>query len=71
MNRFENAKKVGLRDRATEKVVAVYPYSVEGTEEEIIKKVRGWFYSTSCSAEDMLSTLDVDVLTDNEISERE
>lgn len=71
MSRFENAKKVGLRDKQTEKIVAVYPNSFEGSEEEIIKAVKDWFYSTSCGAEDALLTLYVDALTENEIKERE
>lgn len=70
-NRFENVKKVGLRDKTTEKIVAMYPDKVEGTEEEIIKKVKDWFYNTSCAAEDMLKTLYVDALTDSEVRERD
>jgi hypothetical protein len=67
MGKFTGARMIGLRDRATKEIIAVYPDKVEGTDEEIIKIVRDWYYQQSCAAEDRLLTAYVDVLTDSEI----
>jgi hypothetical protein len=67
MGKFENAQKVGLRDKETNKILAVYPYKAEGTDAEINKIVRDWYYQQSCEAEDQLLNAYVDVLTDYEV----
>ncbi|WP_094606277.1 hypothetical protein SPSIL_035340 [Sporomusa silvacetica DSM 10669] len=70
MGKFENAEKVGLRDKATKKLIAVYPFMAEGSDAEIEKIVRDWYYQQSCQAEDQLLTAYVDVLTEYEIKSR-
>lgn len=70
MGKFESAKKIGLRDKATNKLIAVYPYGVEGADDEIEKNVRDWYYKQSCQAEDQLLNAYVDSLTENEIKSR-
>lgn len=67
MGKFESAKNIGLREKTTKKLIAVYPYQVEGGDDEIEKVVRDWYYEQSCQAEDQLLTAYVDVLTENEI----
>ncbi len=64
MNRLNDAEKIGLRDKETKEVVAVYPYKAEGSDKEIEDKVKFWFYQQSCSAEDQLRDLFVDVIND-------
>ncbi|TGE38964.1 hypothetical protein E4K67_05695 [Desulfosporosinus fructosivorans] len=70
MGEFENAGKLGLRDKETNKVLAVYPYKAEGTDAEINKIVRDWYYQQNCAAEDQLLTAYVDILTEQEIVSR-
>ena len=70
MGKFESAKKVGLRDKASKKLISVYPYEIEGSDAEIEKVVRDWYYEQSCQAEDQLLTAYVDVLTEYEIKSR-
>jgi len=70
MSKFESAKIIGLRDKTTKKLIAVYPYEVNGGDAEIEKVVRDWYYEQSCQAEDQLLTAYVDVLTENEIKSR-
>ena len=53
MGRFDG-HRIGLREKETNRLITAYPYNVAGTDEEIIKRVRDWFYQTSCSAEDQL-----------------
>jgi len=63
MNKYQNAEKIGLRDKQTNEVVAVYPKRIEGTDAEIEDNVKFWFCQQSCSAEEVLKNLYVDVLT--------
>ena len=70
MNKFAGAEMIGLRDNETKKIIAVYPHKVEGTDEEINKIVRDWYYNQNCAAEDRLLNIFVDVLTENEMQSR-
>jgi len=67
MEKFESAEKVGLKDKDTKKLIAVYPEKAEGTDVEIEKKVKDWYYTTSCEAEEILINAYVDLLTENEL----
>lgn len=70
MGRFEKAKFIGIRAKETNKIIAIYPDKVQGTDEEIEKVVKDWYYQQSCSAEDDLLLSYVDVLTEDEIRSR-
>lgn len=70
MGKFTNAEKIGLRDEASKRLIAVYPFKAEGSDAEIEKTVRDWYYKQSCQAEDQLLTAYVDVLTEPEIKSR-
>ena len=67
MGKFEGAEKIGLRDKETKKIIAVYPSKPVGTDAEIKKAVTDWYYKQNCSAEEELRTAYVDLLTENEI----
>lgn len=71
MSRFKGAPRIGLRDKDTKKVIAVYPKKAEGTDAEIEKSVRDWYYTTSCSAEDVLLNSYVDKISKDELKEYE
>jgi hypothetical protein len=66
MSRFKGSARVGLRDKDTRKLIAVYPHAVKGTDSEIEDKVKFWFYQQSCGAEDELRNYFVDALTEQE-----
>jgi len=70
MGKFEDAEKIGIRDKETNKLLAMYPYKAEGSDAEINKIVRDWYYQQSCAAEDQLLTAYVDSLTEQEIKSR-
>jgi hypothetical protein len=70
MSRFGNAAKVGLRDKNTRELIAVYPFPPIGEDAEIEKAVRDWYYQQSCAAEDKLLSSFVDVLTAQETRSR-
>lgn len=67
MGKLEEAKRVGLRDKETEKLIAVYPGKPIGTDDEITKVVKDWYYQQSCGAEEKLRHAYVDSLTEQEI----
>jgi hypothetical protein len=67
MSRFQDSEKVGLRDKKTKKLIAVYPNKIEGTDNEIEDKVKFWYYQQSCSAEEKLRDSFVDSLTIEEL----
>ena len=67
MGKFEQAKIVGLREKESKKLLAIYPFEVKGSDEEIEKTVRDWYYKQSCQAEDQLLTAIVDTLTEQEL----
>lgn len=70
MGNFQYANKIGLRDKSTKKLIAVYPFKAEGSDVEIEKTVRDWYYRQSCQAEDQLLTAYVDTLSELEIKSR-
>jgi len=67
MGKFAAAEKVGLRDKDTKKLIAVYPQKPEGSDEEVEKNVKYWFYQQNCSSEEKLKSLYVDALTEHEL----
>ncbi len=70
MGKYDQAEQIGLRDKTTQQLIAVYPFKAVGSDAEIEKTVRDWYYKQSCQAEDQLLTAYVDVLTENEIKSR-
>lgn len=66
MKKFDIPVTVGLRDRDTDKLVAVYPKAVQGSIEEIKDEVFFWYYQQGCSAEEELRNLYIDTLTESE-----
>ena len=70
MGKFESASTIGLRNKETEKLIVVYPFKAEGSDEEITKKVTDWYYMQDCSAEEELKNAYVDVLTEAEAKSR-
>ena len=57
---------VGLRDKETNKIIAVYPDKVEDLSNETQKKVKDWYYVQGCINEDILRHSYVDILRENE-----
>ncbi|HEX3029860.1 MAG TPA: hypothetical protein VHT34_11285 [Clostridia bacterium] len=67
MRHFNGTASVGLRDKDTNKLIAVYPKKVEFSDTDVEKKVFDWYYTQSCSAENEMENYFVDVLNENEI----
>ncbi len=71
MRKLEGVPRIGLKDKDTKKVIAVYPQKAEGTDAQIEKSVKDWYYTTSCSAEDVLTNAFVDKISKDELKEFE
>lgn len=70
MTKFHGAERVGLRDRDTNKLIAVYPYKLEEGDYDMLEaKVRNWYYEQSCDAEDRMRNYYVDALTESELKQ--
>lgn len=67
MKKFHGTVKVGLREKDTNKLIAVYPEPLEGDDNVIEDKVKFWYYQQSCSAEHELGNYFVDNLTEQEL----
>jgi hypothetical protein len=67
MKNFASVDKIGLRDKSTKKLIVVYPYKPQGTDAEIDKIVKDWYYKQNCSAEDKILNAQVDFLTEYEM----
>lgn len=67
MGKFNGAKMVGLRNKETGELIAVYPYSIKDSDEETEKAVKDWYYTTSCEAEEELRNAYVDLVTEEEL----
>jgi len=67
MKNFASVEKIGLRNKETKKLIVVYPNKPEGTDAEIDKTVKDWYYKQSCSAEDEILNSYVDFLTEYEL----
>lgn len=68
MDTLKNAKRVGIRNIVTEELIAVYPEKPVGTDAEIEKAVRDWYYSEACAAEEKMRDAVVEPLTDAELA---
>ena len=60
-------EKLGLRENETNRLISIYPYEVKGTDAEIEKTGKDWFYKQGCANEDVLLNAYVDILKDQEI----
>lgn len=64
---YNEPVNVGLREKDTAKLVAVFPEKVSGNHDEVKKKVFDWYYKRSCEAEHELENLYVDPVTEKEL----
>lgn len=67
MGKYKNTDQIGIRSKENNRIIAVYPGKLEGSDEEIEKKVKDWYYQQSCGAEEDLLHAIVDKLSDDEI----
>ena len=66
MRTFEN-DRVGLRNKETGQLIAVFPDKVTGNMDTVKKEVFDWYYKTSCSAEEVMRNCIVDDLSEHEL----
>ncbi|MGB7606594.1 MAG: hypothetical protein WBL93_14075 [Lutisporaceae bacterium] len=59
---------LGLRDKKTHEIIAVYPHELEGLNQETEKTVKDWYYKQGCSSETTLRHCYVDMIRENELN---
>lgn len=64
---LEAAGRAGVRNKETKELVAVYPYKVWGTDDEIKDKVHHWFYERNRDKCIEVANYFVDTLTPTEL----
>jgi hypothetical protein len=67
MKKIVGKATVGLRDKKTHDIIAVYPEGVDGLNDEIREKVKDWYYVQGCANEETLIHTYVDILRDDEL----
>jgi hypothetical protein len=67
MKKIIGKATVGLRDKRTHDIIAVYPEGVDELNDEIREKVKDWYYVQGCANEETLIHTYVDILRDDEL----
>jgi hypothetical protein len=65
--KLESVGRVGIRNKETNEIIGIYPYKVEGSDEEIENKVKSWFYPNTGEAEKHFGNCFVDTLSYKEL----
>lgn len=65
--KLEAAGRAGVRDKETDELVAVYPYKVNGTDQEIKNQVHHWFYERNSDKCIEVANYYVDTMTPMEL----
>lgn len=68
MGQFDG-HRVGLREKGTNKLITAYPYKITGPDDQVIRRVKNWYYQTNCICHDQFSTAYVDFLDDEEMKQ--
>lgn len=66
MNLYNEPVNVGLREKNSQKLAAVYPEKISGNPAEVKRTVFDWYYKRSCEAERELENLYVDIVSEKE-----
>ena len=67
MKEIVSKATVGLRDKNTNDIIAVYPHLVDGLTSDTERKVKDWYYVQGCANEETLRHCYVDILRENEL----
>ena len=66
MNKFNGNIRLGIKDKETDKLIAIYPQPVENSSNDIKHKVLDWYYKQDCSTSENIENYYVDTITENE-----
>lgn len=67
LGKLESHGRVGIRNKKTNKIIAVYPYRVTGTDHEVEEKVKSWFFPNADETEKNFANSYVDLLSYKEL----
>ena len=66
MNKFTQNIKLGIKDKESDKLIAIYPHPVENSSNETRHKVLDWYYKQDCSTSENIENYYVDTITETE-----
>lgn len=69
MTTFHGKVYLGIRDKETEKLVAIYPESIDADSVNAEKKVLDWYYKQDCHTSENIENVYVDYLSEREFKE--
>ena len=67
MGKFDGVQQLGIRDKETGKLVAVYAGELEGDDKAKARKALDWYYMKDCTTSEHIEEFYVDNLTDKEL----
>ena len=67
MGKFDGVQYLGIREKDTDKLVAVYMGELSGDDKAKEKKVIDWYYMKDCSTSEHIDDYYVDTLTEREM----
>jgi len=67
MGKFDGAQQLGIREKETGKLVAVYTGEITGDDRTKAKKALDWYYMKDCSTSEHIEDYFVDNLTEREL----
>lgn len=66
MDKNNDMISVGIRDKVTDKLIAVYPEVVQDLSRDVKKKVLDWYYKQNCDTSESIDRYYVGTLTETE-----
>lgn len=69
MARLHGIVNVGIREKKTEKLLALYPQELDADKINAEKMVLDWYYKQDCNTSENIENVYVDLLTERELKE--
>ena len=66
MQKFTGNIRLGIKDKETDKLIAIYPQPVQNSNNDIKHKVLDWYYKQDCSTSENIENCYVDTITEKE-----
>lgn len=66
IKKYNANQHVGIKDKETGKIMAVYPHEVQENTKEFQNKVLDWYYKQGCSTSEYIENYYVDTVTEEQ-----
>jgi hypothetical protein len=69
MSKFHGIINLGIKDKETYKILAVYPQKLDADKVDAEKTVLDWYYRQDCGTSENIENVYVDILTEREVKD--